>query len=262
MHLLNTVGDDPGTTTTNWLNLFAAVDAAAPGATGTDFGSTIYDLAVNVTDTEFTFDYGDNGNFNGGPAVNTINGDGPGGGVGPFNGGDNYAIRGRTYMIFTTGGTYSIAMGSDDGRQISLTEATAGSAPGYTGFTAQGDQVNGSFTPGDTTIGFSGGTAHNQSVGVFTVAAGDILFLDAMFYQGGGGHSGEIMIKAGSDTDVPGGNNSDPQAANDGWQLLSSGVEGIVLESTNPTNLLRVGRRRIVADDGSRPEFPRHGPRR
>ena len=92
--------------------------------------------------------------------------------------------------------------------------------------------MNGSFTTGDTVIGFSGGTGHNQSVGTFTVAAGDVLELDAFFYQGNGGHSGEISIARGEFSTFT--NTTD-------FKLLSDEVLGIALGSSNDFSLAPVG---------------------
>jgi len=159
---------------------------------------TGFDVANNNQDTEVSFDYPGGGNYGVNRPLNSINSNGPSppnpnGGVSTSN--NDYSIRAQTFLEFLSGGTYTIALGSDDGRRIEL---TAADATGYTGFLSRGDQVNGSFTAGDTVIGFSGGTGHNQSVGVFTVDAGDILELDAFYYQGGGGHSGEISLAQGS----------------------------------------------------------------
>ncbi|MCO6454487.1 MAG: hypothetical protein J5I93_04145 [Pirellulaceae bacterium] len=223
VQVVNTSGTNPGTSTANWLNLWTALDGGA-GPTGSVAG---FNVVNNTSDTEISYDYSGGGDFAVNRAINSINNNGPGGGGGPFNGPNDYSIRARTYLQFTSAGTYTISLGSDDGRSIELTEAFAGSAPGYAGFTARGDQVSGAFTPGDTVIGFSGSTGHNQTVGTFTVAAGDILELDAFYYQGAGGHSGEISIASGAFGSFT--NSTD-------FSLLQNGRLGILLESANPGN--------------------------
>ncbi|MFP6666243.1 MAG: hypothetical protein VB876_02965, partial [Pirellulales bacterium] len=70
----------------------------------------------------------------------------------------------------------------------------------------------------DFVMGFSGGTGHNQTLGVFEVEAGDILKLNAMYYQGGGGHSGEISLAQGAQANF-----------NNNFQLLRDGVHGVQL---------------------------------
>jgi VCBS repeat-containing protein len=219
VQLVNSTGTVPGNDTNNWQNIFNALDGGA-GPTGTVAG---FNIVNNQSDTETNFDYAGGGDFGVNRALNTINNnDGPGGGPGPFNGNDDYAVRARTFLRFPAAGTFTIALGSDDGRRIRLTPAFAGSAPGYTGFTAQGDQVNGAFTPGDTVIGFSGGTGHDQSVGTFDVAAGDVLALDAFYYQGAGGHSGEISLADGAFGSFT--NTTD-------FSLLQNGLYGIDVSS-------------------------------
>jgi hypothetical protein len=186
-------GTQPGNSTTNWLNIWNA-NPTGPG-TYAGFNITHY-----ATDTEVSFDYPDGGgNFGVNRPLTSINSNGPGGSGGPFGpGGDNYGVRAQTILEFTVGGTYTIAMGSDDGRRISLTEALPGSAPGYTGFTSTaGSQL--AVNPNTSTaIGFDGGTGHAVTLGAFTVAAGDILALDAFYYEGTGGDSGEISLAQGA----------------------------------------------------------------
>jgi autotransporter-associated beta strand protein len=214
---INTSGSHPGNNTANWLALWDALDAGNPDATGAVAGRTIVN---NNSDVEFEFDYPGGGNFGVNHSLASINSDGPGGG-GATTSGDNYSIRGRSFLAFNTAGTYTIALGSDDGRRIELTEAVPGSAPGYGGFASISGQINGPFTAGDTVFGFSAGTGHNNSRGVFTVAAGDVLELDAFYYEGGGGDSGEISIATGA------------QTAFNGFQLLADGVFDIAMGSTN-----------------------------
>ena len=223
VQVINTGGPNPGNNTANWLSVWDALDGGA-GPTGTVAG---FNIVNNTSDTEVNFDYaGGGGNFGVNRAIGTIANDGPGGGPGPFNPGGstgvNYSIRARTFIKFDNAGTYTIALGSDDGRRIELTEAGPGLAPGYTGFTDLNGQFNGAFTSGDTVIGFSGGTGQNTTRGVFSVAAGDILELDAFYYEGSGGDQGEISIASGNqivfNTAV--------------FSLLQQGAAGVVLSTT------------------------------
>ncbi|MFP6656902.1 MAG: GEVED domain-containing protein, partial [Pirellulales bacterium] len=221
IQVINTDGPDPGNDTGNWLNVWNSLDGGA-GPTGNVAG---FGIQFNTSDTETVFDYpGGGGDFGINTAIGTINNDGPGGGNGPFEpggpGGVNYSIRSRAFLAFNTGGTYTIAMGSNDGRRIELTDATPGGSAVFNGFSARGGQVNGGFNPGDTVIGYSAGTFHNQSVGTFAVAAGDILELDAFYYQGIGTDSGEISIASGTQGSF-----------NGNFQLLADGVLNIGLDS-------------------------------
>ena len=220
VQVINTTGTNPGNNTANWLNVWDAIDGGA--TTGTIAG---FNVVNNTSDTEVDFNYEGAGNFGGTLSLESINGNGPGGAGGPFSGGSNYSVRANGFLEFTTGGTFTIAMGSDDGRRIEFTEAFAGSAPGFGGFTSRAGQVNGTFAAGDNVVGFSGGTGHNWSLATFTVAAGDILALDAFYYEGGGGDSGEIAIGSGT---LTGFNTTD-------FSLLSNGVLGINLDSSDPS---------------------------
>ncbi len=227
VQVVNTAGTNPGNSSDNWLAVWDALDGGA-GPTGTVAG---FNVQNNTADTETVFDYaGGGGNFAVNRAIGSINNDGPGGSGGPFNpggsGGSNYSIRARTYILFPSAGTFTIGMGSDDGRRIELAEATAGSAPGYSGFASRHGQVNGAFSAGDTVLGFSGGTGHAWSRGVFTVAANDILALDAFYYEGGGGDSGEIALAAGAQTFGGSGINTTT------FSLLQNGAQGVALSTS------------------------------
>ncbi|MCP4377423.1 MAG: fibro-slime domain-containing protein, partial [bacterium] len=184
-----------------------------------------YNIARYETDTESRIIYGGDyfDGYTGSVDYSSINNDGPGGSGGDITGGYDFSLRARTFIRFTTGGEYSISAGSDDGRRIQLTEAVAGSAPGYAGFTARGGQVTGDFVSGDTAISFDGTTGHQHTTGVFTVAAGDILALDTFFFERSGGDQFHVAIKAGSDTDHGG--------TSDGWQLLEDGAAGVLISS-------------------------------
>ncbi len=226
--VIHTTGSNPGNNTGNWQSIWDEIDGGG-GPTGA-LGSGNWNVVAHAIDTENYFDYA-GGGWTNSPTLNTnsINSNGPGGGGGPISNGNDYSVRAQTLLEFTTAGAYTIGMASDDGRTIKLTEAEAGSAPGYTGFTSatgQGPEFSGA---GDTEIGFSGGTGHQSTRGVFDVAAGDILALDAFYYEGGGGDSGEIAIIAGA---VHGTGNFIGQ----GFEILKDGaLNGSVLLHTTAT---------------------------
>lgn len=206
---------------TLWDYLDANPAFTGGSATITSSSSAAYNVQNNVSDIEVQVDYGGGGgNFPSTINYNTINNDGPGGGGGPVSGGDDFSVRAKTFLEFTAGGTYSIAAASDDGRLLTLTDVYGSGMFGTSGFTGQGGQIDLGGT-GFNFVGFNGTTGHNNSVGVFTVAAGDILGLEAFFFERGGGDSFEIMIKAGNDTGMGG--------PGDGWVLLADGVFGIQL---------------------------------
>ena len=124
VQVVSTSGNTPGTNVNNWQALWTALDGGA-GPTGSVAG---YDVINNTTDTEVVFDYpGTGGDYSVNNTLGTIAGDGPGGGPGPFNpsgtSGSNYSVRAKTFIKFNNAGTYTIALGSDDGRRIELTEA-------------------------------------------------------------------------------------------------------------------------------------------
>ena len=219
--VINSGGPNPGNTTANWQSVWDDIDNGN-GPTGL-LGSGNYNIINHAIDTENYFDYDGGGWFNP-PTLNTntINSDGPGGGGGPISNGNDYSVRGQTILEFTVGGTYTIGMASDDGRTIKLTEALPGSGPRYSGFDAASGQGREFSGAGDTEIGFSGGTGHNDTRGRFTVAAGDFLALDAFYYEGGGGDSGEIAIFQGDGLFSAG------QLANDGFVILQDGAFGAI----------------------------------
>ncbi|MFP6668260.1 MAG: hypothetical protein VB876_13155, partial [Pirellulales bacterium] len=143
-------GVNPGNDTNNWLKVWDAIDEGDE-TTGILGGANVVNYA---SDTEVSFDYGGGGNFGVNRGLSSINSNGPGGGGGPIAGGDNYSVRADGYLQFDNAGTYTIAMGSDDGRQLSLTEAFEGSAPNFAGFSDVHGQVTAqSSSPGGVSDG-------------------------------------------------------------------------------------------------------------
>ena len=215
--------DNDLNSTLETLGIWDAIDGGATVPGPVVVGPTTYNIARFEADTETRVIY--NGNldgFTGSLPYASINSDGPGGGGGSITGGDDFSVRAQAFLRFNAGGTYSISAGSDDGRRIELTEASPGSAPGYTGFTAAGNQTT-SFSPGNVVF-FNGTTGHNHTTGVFTVAAGDILELDTFFFERGGGDQFHVSIKAGNDNSHGG--------AGEGWELLQDGAVGVSVAST------------------------------
>lgn len=233
VQVINSTANNPGNNTGNWLAVWNELDNGA-GPTGvivTPGGEPDPTIQFNTSDTETVFDYDIGGNFGVNNSIRTINNDGPGGGPGPFpandnnDTGSNYSVRGRTFIEFHQGGDYTIQIGSDDGRHLEL---TAAQAPGYAGFSFAEGQNGGAAPnfqfdgPGDTSIGFNGGTGHANTRGVFNVNAGDILSLEGLYYEGGGGDSGEIAIFQGANFDT---GNGSPA----GFELLQdSGLNGAI----------------------------------
>ena len=201
---------------------------ANPGFTGTTpaIAGRIYNVQNNVPDVEVRVDYGGGGgDFSPTLAYNTINNDGPGGSGGPIGGGDDFSIRAQAYLEFTQAGTYSIAIGSDDGRWLSL-NGFSGSP--FAGFIGEGGQITGDADP--FVIYFDGTTGHNRTTGAFTVQADDVLVLDGFFFERGGGDSFEISMKSGNDLGFGG--------TGDGWAPLASGLLGINVTPDAPGNVI------------------------
>ncbi|MFP6659332.1 MAG: hypothetical protein VB853_14200, partial [Pirellulales bacterium] len=142
-------GVNPGNDTNNWLKVWDAIDEGNE-TTGILGGANVVNYA---SDTEVSFDYAGGGDFGVNRSLTSINGNGPGGGGGPIAGGDNYSVRGDAYLQFDNAGTYTIAMGSDDGRRLSLTEAFEGSAPNFAGFSDVHGQVTVNNIPGGISDG-------------------------------------------------------------------------------------------------------------
>ncbi|MEE3220084.1 MAG: hypothetical protein VX257_07465, partial [Planctomycetota bacterium] len=134
-------GGNPATETKAWTKVWDAIDEAieeGDDTTGPLGGANVVNYA---SDVEASFDYAGGGNFGVNRSPASINSNGPGGGGGPVAGGDNYSVRADGYLQFDNAGTYTIAMGSDDGRQLELREAFEGSAPDFAGFSAKHGQV-------------------------------------------------------------------------------------------------------------------------
>lgn len=205
---------------------------ANPGFTGgaaaisqTQTTSGIYNVENNHINTDDVVNYaGGSGDFDSGNGFP----DNPYSDIGtPGLGGDDFSVRAQTYMTFTEAGTYSIAVASDDGRQLELTAARLMPGSPFAGFTAEGEQRTVENDP--FLLLYEDPSGHDQTTGVFDVAAGDILFLDAFFFERGGGDSFEISIKKGSDTGFGG--------TGDGWVPLRDGVLGIQLATAIPEPL-------------------------
>jgi VCBS repeat-containing protein len=219
--------DNDLNTTNEVLGIWNAIDGGADLANLVSANGKDYNIARYEQDTENRVIY--NGNFDGytgSLAYNSINSNGAGGSGGSITGGNDFSVRAKSFLYFKNAGTYSIAVGSDDGRRIELT-GTAGVT--FAGFTAAGGQTTGTNLVTDSSVVMHNNpTGHNHTTGVFTVAAGDILELDTFFYERGGGDQFHLSIKAGSDTSHGG--------TGDDWQILQSGVEDIIL-STDLTSL-------------------------
>jgi len=125
--------------------------------------------------------------------INIRDGGVAGGAALPIATTDSYTIRARTTVTFNQGGTYTIAAASDDGRYIRLTPiATAGPVV----FTAAGGQTNGDGTrqTSPTEIAFPNGTGFQNAWGTFEVAACDVVQVEVIMWEGGGGDGFEVHI--------------------------------------------------------------------
>ena len=212
--------------------IWDAIDGGAPVPSPplVVIGSKKYRVRWWETDTEVDVNYGGGGgDFGSTRAYATINSDGAGGGGGSITGGADLSVRGETYLAVPVG-TWSIAIGSDDGRRLELPGLAGLATPN---FIAHGGQVDGGSGTGFDFVLKNGTTGHNRSVGVFTVGLGDVvpgtnialLQLDGFFFQRSGGIAGpEISIKAGSDTGFGG--------SGEGWTLLQEGTFGWAISST------------------------------
>ncbi len=193
---------------TDALAIWADVDAAgltsATSGNVVNTGSTVaYEKGTNTI-----IDYRSGNGYNGvftndqaydsiDPSANTITDD------------TYMSVRARSHLLFAEAGTYSIAVASDDGRQITLTDNTSGTVVAT-------NQHN--FDVGETIV-------------TFTVTEGQILDLDTMFWQGVGNSAFEVLIKKGADTTFV-----EADAENDGWELLQNGNYNVFL-SNDLTNL-------------------------
>lgn len=167
-------------------------------------------------------------------AYDSINGDGPGGAGGPINGGDDFSVRVEGFVRFLQGGVYSIAAVSDDGRRVILTESLDSDGNPFAGFTATAGQQDGGQDA--FTLFRNAPTGHAETVGVFEVGTDDVLALDALFNERGGGDSFEMYIFIGDAIALNGGDGYDgggPEAQ--GWMLLSDAVnQGLIQISSVP----------------------------
>ena len=210
-----------------WNALDLGIGAPPPGLL--TIGAKTYFVNRYESDVEATVNYGSSGGSSGGGAgrfvptlgYESIHGDGPGGSAGTLVGGEDFSVRARTFMTFDVAGTYTLAVGSDDGRRVALSHSDGSPFP----FQAAGGQLTG-FTPGDSVMRFEGSTGHLFSMGVFSVSAGDVVVLDAFFFERTASDSFEVAIKPGIDTSFG--------IGTDGFSLLADGVLGgtIHLSST------------------------------
>ncbi len=216
-------------------SLWTYIDAN-PGFTGglAVPQNKIYNVANRASDQDVDVNYvggGGGSSFPGDKAYASINNDGPGGAGGPITGGNDFSVRANALLEFTVGGTYSIAALSDDGRWLQLQNPDGSPFS----FSAHGGQIDSGSGTGTDFLQKNGTTGHDHSSGVFTVAAGDVLVLNSLFFERGGGDAFEIALKAGSDTNFGG--------TGDGWQLLTDGVLGVRVSSAvpEPMTMLAVG---------------------
>ena len=106
-------------------------------------------------------------------------------------GGDDFSVRALASVTFAPG-TYSISIGSDDGRYLRLKGITFDSVSGQGGTQQIAPDA---FMRSDP-------TGHSQSFGHFTVAVPTVATLDAHFYERGGGDSIEIGIASGTTSSI------------------------------------------------------------
>jgi VCBS repeat-containing protein len=208
-------------TTSETLAIWNALDlgVVVPGLVS--LGSKTYYVSQRLNDQEGIVNFGSAGGvLNGGggrftpnQGYESINSDGPGGTAGTLAGGDDFSVRARTFIRFDVAGTYTIAVGSDDGRRLSLSRADGGAFS----FVAAGGQLT-NFQPGDSVLHYEGTSGHNWSLGVFSVNSGDVLALDTFFFERTGPDSFEVAIKSGSDTAFG--------LGTDGFSLLTEGALG------------------------------------
>ncbi len=221
--------------TTETLGIWNAILGGAPVPGTVSANGTTYGIGSYEIDTESVIDYNGGGDFGVNRGYATVNGDGPGGSGGSITGGDDLSVWANTYLAVPVG-TWSIAIASDDGRQVSLDGLLGLTNPG---FTAIGGQT-GLGGVGDDVVGFDGTTGHDQSIGVFTIDPADavagtnvaLLTLDAFFFERSGGDSFELSFKSGSDTSFGG--------SGEGWTLLTDGSLMWSI-SSNPINVTVAG---------------------
>jgi len=163
-------------------------------------GGHTYNIQNHFTATGFTVPdiaTGGPGDFNGTATLANIN---PG-----ATATTHYTLRARAVLTFNCAGTYTIGTGSDDGRLLKITDINT-AAPvtfcatpnvGCPGVLGQAE----AWSP--TVIGREIGGAHNNSRGEITVAAGDVIQIEAIMWQGTGGHSFEIFIGPGPGAAYP-----------------------------------------------------------
>jgi len=194
--------------------------------------SKVYNIGAYATDTEVSIDYVGSGDFGVNRALSTI-------GTGfPMAGTvEDVSVRARTYLAVPIG-NWTISIASDDGRRLQLTDAQSGAAGpggvvGFTTFSGHGEQTDSGSGTGFNFLLRNATTAHDQSVGTFSVTPANVepgtnialIYLDGFYFERGtGGGSFEISIRNALDTTFGG--------SGEGWTLLADNTFGWRISST------------------------------
>jgi autotransporter-associated beta strand protein len=217
---------------TEALGIWNAIDAGGvvPGAITAN--SQTYNVGAYVNNTVASIDYVGGGDFSVNRALSTI-------GTGfPMAGAvEDVSVRARTYLAVPVG-NWSIAIASDDGRRLAMSDAQAGAAgsggvTGFSTFSGHGGQMDSGSGTGQNFLLYAGTTGHERSIGTFSVTPAQVesgtnvalLYLDGFYFERGtGGGSVELSIRNGLDTTFGG--------ASEGWTLLQNGTFGWTVSST------------------------------
>ncbi len=198
-------------------NLFNTLEGNEQGLTAyyqfDDASGTIFDQTNNNNDGVFqpsnqqsfspSLDINEIGDFANSDSYNSIS-----------NSGndliDHFSVRANAILNFTEAGTYTIAVGSNDGRLIQLKGTT---------FTSPGGQITSGV--GTDTLIFEPPTGHRRTLGTFTVTEDTLLELNTFFWDRRGSDSFEISIAEGEHDSFN----------TDDFQLLENDVLGIQISS-------------------------------